>query len=132
MSRSTKAIRSLIFIGRSRNKVTKENNWHDNLAVALNSATSALHVACLALEVGETDIVWTSSNSFVASANCALYCGARVDFVDIEPLSGLISTECLKEKLVDSEKIGKLPKVAVGGGRCGDFRSQKLCCRFLR
>jgi len=54
-------------------------------ATAVNSATSALHLACLALKVGPGDLVWTSSNSFVASANCALYCGAEVDFVDIDP-----------------------------------------------
>ena len=54
-------------------------------ALAMNSATSALHVACLALGVGEGDIVWTTPITFVASANCALYCGATVDFVDIDP-----------------------------------------------
>ena len=55
-------------------------------AVAMNSATSALHLACLALDVGPSDYVWTSPNSFVASANCALYCGASIDFIDIEAI----------------------------------------------
>ena len=82
-------------------------------AVATNSATSALHVACLALGVGKGDIVWTSANTFVASANCALYCGASVDFVDIDPDTYNLSVECLSEKLVSAEKLGKLPKVVI-------------------
>ena len=82
-------------------------------AVATNSATSALHVACLALGVGKGDIVWTSANTFVASSNCALYCGATVDFVDIDPNTYNLSVECLSEKLVSAEKIGKLPKVVI-------------------
>ena len=82
-------------------------------AVATNSATSALHVACLALGVGKGDIVWTSANTFVASSNCALYCGASVDFVDIDPDTYNLSVECLSEKLVSAEKLGKLPKVVI-------------------
>jgi UDP-4-amino-4,6-dideoxy-N-acetyl-beta-L-altrosamine transaminase len=82
-------------------------------AVAVNSATSALHIACLALGVGKGDIVWTSPISFVASANCALYCGAEVDFIDIDPHTYNLSIDCLKEKLVQAEKIGKLPKVVI-------------------
>jgi UDP-4-amino-4,6-dideoxy-N-acetyl-beta-L-altrosamine transaminase len=82
-------------------------------AVAVNSATSALHIACLALGVGTGDVVWTSPISFVASANCALYCGAAVDFVDIDPRTYNISVERLSEKLIDAEKIGKLPKVVI-------------------
>ena len=66
-------------------------------AVAVNSATSALHIACLALGVGKGDIVWTSPISFVASSNCALYCGATVDFVDIDPRTYNMSVECLAE-----------------------------------
>ncbi|EMN71114.1 UDP-4-amino-4,6-dideoxy-N-acetyl-beta-L-altrosamine transaminase [Leptospira interrogans] len=82
-------------------------------AVAVNSATSALHIACLALDVGQGDIVWTSPITFVASANCALYCGASVDFVDIDPKTYNISVSCLTEKLELAEKIGKLPKVLI-------------------
>jgi UDP-4-amino-4,6-dideoxy-N-acetyl-beta-L-altrosamine transaminase len=80
---------------------------------AVNSATSALHIACLALNVGVGDLVWTSPNSFVASANCALYCGANIDFVDIDPQTYNISIECLKEKLKNAERENKLPKVII-------------------
>lgn len=82
-------------------------------AFAVNSATSALHIACMALEVGYNDIVWTSPISFVASSNCALYCGASVDFVDIDPLTYNMSISALKEKLQNAEKDGKLPKVVI-------------------
>ena len=82
-------------------------------AVATNSATGALHIACLALGVGKGDVVWTSANTFVASSNCALYCGASVDFVDIDPDTYNLSVECLSEKLVSAEKLGKLPKVVI-------------------
>lgn len=82
-------------------------------AVAVNSATSALHIACMALNVGHNDIVWTSPISFVASSNCALYCGASVDFVDIDPLTYNMSLLALKEKLQKAEKEGKLPKVVI-------------------
>ena len=88
-------------------------------AVAVNSATSALHIACLALGVGHGDVVWTSAITFVASANCALYCGARVDFVDIDPLTYNLSVERLKEKLITAEKEGKLPKVVIPVHLCG-------------
>ena len=74
--------------------------------VAVNSATGALHIACLALDLGPGDWLWTSPNTFVASANCALYCGAKVDFVDINPLTYNMSVECLKEKLAMAEKLG--------------------------
>jgi UDP-4-amino-4,6-dideoxy-N-acetyl-beta-L-altrosamine transaminase len=82
-------------------------------AVAVNSATSALHIACLALGVGNGDIVWTTPITFVASANCALYCGALVDFVDINPLTYNMSVERLAEKLAVAENTGKLPKVLI-------------------
>lgn len=84
-----------------------------NYAVAMNSATSALHVACLALGLGEGDALWTTPNTFVASANCALYCGASVDFVDIDANSLNISIDVLANKLVEAEKTGKLPKIVV-------------------
>ena len=82
-------------------------------AVAVNSGTSALHIACLALGVGPGDSVWTSPISFVASSNCALYCGASVDFVDIELSTYNIDVAALEEKLHDAKKVGKLPKVVI-------------------
>lgn len=88
-------------------------------AVAVNSATSALHIACLALGVGQGDIVWTTPITFVASANCALYCGATIDFVDIDSQTFNMSVKCLEEKLVLAEKIGKLPKVLIPVHLCG-------------
>ena len=88
-------------------------------AVAFNSATSALHVACLALGVGAGDVVWTSPITFVASANCALYCGAQVDFVDIDPHTYNLSVECLAEKLAQAEKSGCLPKIIIPVHLCG-------------
>jgi UDP-4-amino-4,6-dideoxy-N-acetyl-beta-L-altrosamine transaminase len=84
-----------------------------NFGVAVNSATSALHIACLALEVGPGDIVWTSPNTFVASANCARYCGAEVDFVDIDPVSYNMCTVQLRAKLTQARVSGKLPKVVI-------------------
>ncbi len=80
---------------------------------AVNSATSGLHIACLALGVGEGDIVWTSPISFVASSNCALYCGATVDFVDIDSSSYNMSAIALEEKLILAKKKGNLPKVVI-------------------
>jgi UDP-4-amino-4,6-dideoxy-N-acetyl-beta-L-altrosamine transaminase len=82
-------------------------------AVAVNSATSALHIACLALDLGPGDWLWTSPNTFVASANCGLYCGASVDFVDIDPRTYNMSVECLEEKLRQADKHGKLPRIVI-------------------
>ncbi len=82
-------------------------------AVAVNSATSALHLACLALNVGPGDCVWTSPITFVASANCARYCGADVDFVDIDPRTYCLSIERLTEKLSRAAAAGRLPKAVV-------------------
>jgi UDP-4-amino-4,6-dideoxy-N-acetyl-beta-L-altrosamine transaminase len=82
-------------------------------AIAVNSATSALHIACLALGVGPGDYVWTSPITFVASANCAIYCGAAIDFVDIDPLTYNLSIERLAEKLSHAERSGRLPKVVI-------------------
>lgn len=81
--------------------------------IAVNSATSALHIACLALGLGQGDWLWTSPITFVASANCARYCGAGVDFVDIDPITGLMSVDALRQKLEKAEKDGVLPKVVV-------------------
>jgi dTDP-4-amino-4,6-dideoxygalactose transaminase len=88
-------------------------------AIAVNSATSALHLACLALGVGPGDSVWTSPISFVASANCARYCGADVDFVDIDPLTYNMSVDVLSAKLADAEVNGSLPKVVIPVHLCG-------------
>jgi len=88
-------------------------------AVAVNSATSALHVACLALGVGPGDIVWTSPITFVASTNCALYCGADIDFVDIDPLTFNMSPTALEAKLELAEQSGRLPKVVIPVHLCG-------------
>ena len=82
-------------------------------AVAVNSATSALHIACMALALGPGDRLWTVPNTFVASANCARYCGAEVDFVDIDPLTWNLSVPALKQKLIEAAKAGLLPKVVV-------------------
>jgi UDP-4-amino-4,6-dideoxy-N-acetyl-beta-L-altrosamine transaminase len=82
-------------------------------AVATNSATSALHIACMALDLGSGDWLWTSPNTFVASANCALYCGAKVDFVDIDPRTRNMSVDCLRAKLEQAESSGRLPKVVI-------------------
>lgn len=82
-------------------------------AVAVNSATSALHIACLALGVGPGDVVWTTPITFVASANCARYCGADVDFVDIDPRTYNLSVERLAEKLELAQAKNKLPKVLI-------------------
>ena len=81
--------------------------------VAVNSATSALHVACLALGLGKGDWLWTSPNSFVASANCGLYCGAKVDFVDIDPQTYNLSAEELENKLIQAKQDNNLPKVVI-------------------
>jgi UDP-4-amino-4,6-dideoxy-N-acetyl-beta-L-altrosamine transaminase len=82
-------------------------------AVAVNSATSALHIACLAAELKPGDILWTSPNTFVASANCALYCGAKVDFVDIDPQTYNLSVTALAQKLHQASMQGTLPKVVI-------------------
>lgn len=82
-------------------------------SIAMTSATAALHAACLALDVGPGDSVWTSAISFVASANCAVYCGASVDFVDIDARSGNMSIPALENKLRIAAKNGVLPKVLI-------------------
>lgn len=88
-------------------------------ALAVNSATSALHIACLALGLGEGDWLWTSPITFVASANCGLYCGAQVDFVDIDPATYNMCPTRLEEKLIKAQAEGKLPKVVVPVHLCG-------------
>jgi UDP-4-amino-4,6-dideoxy-N-acetyl-beta-L-altrosamine transaminase len=81
--------------------------------VAVNSATSALHIACLALELGVGDHLWTSTNTFVSSANCGLYCGAMVDFVDIDQQTYNLSVNKLEEKLIQAKQDNKLPKIVI-------------------
>ncbi|MBE0472434.1 MAG: UDP-4-amino-4,6-dideoxy-N-acetyl-beta-L-altrosamine transaminase [Methyloprofundus sp.] len=82
-------------------------------AIAVNSATSALHIACLALDLGEGDTLWTSPNTFVASANCGLYCGAKVDFVDIDPYTYNMCADKLEQKLIQAQTQNKLPKIVI-------------------
>tara|TARA_B110000483_G_scaffold237362_1_gene311991 strand:- start:467 stop:1633 length:1167 start_codon:yes stop_codon:yes gene_type:complete len=82
-------------------------------AIAVNSATSALHIACLALDLSPGDWLWTSPNTFVASANCGRYCGADIDFVDIDPKTYNICIDSLSKKLEQAEKSGRLPKIIV-------------------
>ena len=88
-------------------------------ALAVNSATSALHIACLALELGSGDTLWTTPVTFVASANCGLYCGATVDFVDIDPQTYNLCPQALHTKLKRAKAEGKLPKVLVAVHLCG-------------
>lgn len=88
-------------------------------AVAVNSATSALHIACLALGLSPGDWLWTSPITFVASANCGLYCGAQVDFVDIDPATYNLCPKALAGKLEQAERDGRLPKVVVPVHLCG-------------
>ncbi|MBM3106684.1 UDP-4-amino-4,6-dideoxy-N-acetyl-beta-L-altrosamine transaminase [Pseudomonas sp. V1] len=88
-------------------------------ALAVNSATSALHIACLALGLGVGDWLWTSPVTFVASANCGLYCGAQVDFVDIDPITYNLCPKALASKLEIAEREGRLPKVLVPVHLCG-------------
>jgi UDP-4-amino-4,6-dideoxy-N-acetyl-beta-L-altrosamine transaminase len=98
------------------------NKFGAKYAVAVNSATSALHVAMMAIGMGLGDCLWTVPNTFVASANCAVFCGADVDFVDIDPKSFNIDASLLAQKLEMAEKIGRLPKAVVavhfGGTPC--------------
>lgn len=82
-------------------------------AVAVNSATSALHIACMALGLGPGDLLWTTPVTFVASANCGIYCGADVDFVDIDPQTYNMSPQALEAKLIAAQAAGRLPKVLV-------------------
>jgi len=89
------------------------NYCNSKYSIAVNSATSALHIACLALDLRENDIVWTTPNTFVASANCVIYCGAKVDFVDIDLKTLNMSTYKLEEKLIEAKHKNKLPKIII-------------------
>jgi len=103
-------------------------------AIAVHSGTAGLHLACLALDVGPGDTLWTSANTFAASANCARYCGANVDFVDIEPDTYNMSVAALAEKLAAAEKARRLPKVVVpvhfGGQPCDMPAIAELARRY--
>ena len=103
-------------------------------AVAVNSATSALHVACLALGLGEGDWLWTTPNTFVASANCGLYTGASVDFVDIDPRSYNMCANALEEKLIQAKRANRLPKVIIpvhfSGQSCDMKRIHELSKQY--
>lgn len=103
-------------------------------AIAANSATSALHIACRALELGEGDWLWTSPNTFVASANAGIYCGAKVDFVDIDPRTYNMCADALQHKLELAERSGNLPKVVIpvhfAGQSCDMRRIQQLSRQY--
>ena len=103
-------------------------------AIAVNSATSALHIACLALDLGPGDWLWTSPNTFVASANCGLYCGAKVDFVDIDPHTYNMSAGALEQKLEKAERLGILPKIVIpvhfAGQSCDMASIRALSTRY--
>lgn len=82
-------------------------------SIAVNSATSALHIACLSLSLGQGDVMWTTPNTFVASANVGLLCGAEVDFVDIDPKTYNMSADALRAKLIIAKKNNRLPKIVI-------------------
>lgn len=97
-----------------------------NHVIAVNSATSALHIACLALGLGGGDFLWTSPITFVASSNCGLFCGAQVDFVDIDPKTNNLCPIALENKLIEAKSLGRLPKIIVPvhfAGRPCDMRA---------
>jgi UDP-4-amino-4,6-dideoxy-N-acetyl-beta-L-altrosamine transaminase len=103
-------------------------------AIAMHNGTAALHLACLALDLGPGDLLWTSPNTFAASANCARYCGAAVDFVDIEPDTYNMSVAALRDKLAAAERAGRLPKIVVpvhfGGQPCDMPAIAELAARY--
>ena len=110
------------------NKVAEE--VEAKYGVAVNSATSALHLACVALGLGEGDQLWTSPTTFVASANCGLYCGATIDFIDIDIETGLMCVKELEKKLEKAKRESNLPKIVVpvhlSGTSCNMKRSRNL------
>lgn len=103
---------------------------HAAYAIGVNSATSALHLACLALGIQRGDIVWTTPITFVASANCALYCGATIDFVDIDPQTYNLCIEALSEKLEAAKKRGGLPKLVIPVHLCGQSCNMEAIFRL--
>lgn len=105
---------------------------HARHAVAVSSATSALHIACIALGLGPGDLLWTVPNTFVASANCGRYCGAEVDFVDIDPETWNISVASLADKLADAKRRGRVPKVLVPVHFAGQPTDQEAIWELAR
>ena len=107
---------------------------NSDFSIAVTNATSALHLACLALDLKEGDLVWTSPNTFVASANCARYCGAEVDFVDIDINTGLMDMSELSNKLEIAKKDNKLPKIVIpvhfAGSSCDMLTLYKLSKKY--
>lgn len=101
-------------------------------AIAVNSATSALHVACMALDLGAGDLLWTVPNTFVASANCAIYCGARVDFVDIDAATYTMCPRALEAKLKQAEAAGTLPKIIIPVHLCGQSADMEAIATLAR
>lgn len=101
-------------------------------AVAVANATAALHIACLALDLGPGDRLWTTPITFVASANCALYCGATVDFVDIDPETFNMCPEALEAKLQAADRTGNLPKVIVPVHMCGQSPDMVRIAKIAR
>ncbi len=110
------------------------NKVNSKFSVAVNSATSALHLACISLGLKKGDFLWTTPITFVSSANCALFCGASIDFVDIDLKTGLMSVDLLKKKLIKAKAKNKLPKVVVpvhlGGTSCNMREIYKLSLEF--
>lgn len=108
-------------------------------ALAVNSATSALHIACMALGLGPGDWLWTTPITFVASANCGVYCGAQIDFVDIDPRTYNLCPRALEAKLIVAEREGRLPKILVAVHLCGQpcdmheihALSQRYCFKII-
>ena len=110
------------------------NYTKSKFAIAVNSGTSALHISCLSIGLSQGDYLWTSAVSFVASANCAIYCGAKVDFLDIDEFSWNICLENLQKKLVKAKKEKKLPKAIVvvhlTGVPCNLKEISSLCKKY--
>tara|TARA_B100001175_G_scaffold316925_1_gene332158 strand:+ start:363 stop:1523 length:1161 start_codon:yes stop_codon:yes gene_type:complete len=111
-------------------EISKKTN--SKYSCAVNSATSALHISCLALGIGKNDIVWTSPISFVASSNCAIYCGADVDFIDVDKTSYNICVHKLEDKLIKAEKTGKLPKLVIAVHLSGQSCDMKTINRLSK
>ena len=117
-------------IQKFENEISKKLN--SKYSVVVNSATSALHISCLALNLKKNDILWTVPNTFVASANCGLYCGAKIDFVDIDLNTLNISIEKLEIKLSEAKKKNLLPKIIVPVDFAGNPYDHKALKKTLK
>ena len=111
-------------------KISKRFN--SKYSTVVNSATSDLHISCLAMGLGKSDILWTVPNTFVATANCAIYCNAKIDFVDTEEKTNLISIDALKSKLEFAKKNNKLPKIVIPVHLCGQPTLQEEIFRLSK